>query len=321
MVTRDDSGTGTGPPALSAPDIASAPSVSRPTPATPGAPGAQGRRDPGDQTAAAHAATTSVSSPASSANSSPTVPCPAITTGSSNGWTSVSPRPATGAPAGRRCPCRRSAAPTPRRPRRARRSARARCARHDHGRLHIEGRGHHRERDPVVAAADRDHARRPFGLAQRQQLWRWPRGALNEPVRWSSSSLAVTGTPSSALQARAPAPSASVRRVRRSAARRFRCPRCRSRCFTLPARGENRAARTLARRGTGGQRRSAGRSPHAVHQEVQQPPSAPPRPPAARGAVVSSSRAAAVWTRASHRAAVRPPAASISAVASLGVLR
>lgn len=115
---------------------------------------------------------TSVSSPASSANSSPTVPCPAITTGSSNGWTRVSPSSRnrfTRANALGMSSVSRSDAPA------ASTSAtdRAGCrTRHDHGRLHIERRRHDRERDPVIAAAHRHHPGRQLGLAERQQFRR-----------------------------------------------------------------------------------------------------------------------------------------------------
>ena len=81
----------TGSPAASARAIASAPSVSTPQIRTPGISALIATATPEINAPPPMLTRTSVSGGASSASSTPTVPWPASTVGSSNGWTSVIP--------------------------------------------------------------------------------------------------------------------------------------------------------------------------------------------------------------------------------------
>ena len=136
-------------------------------------------------------ATTIVSTPGTSSRiSSPTVPAPAITIGSSNGWTKVRPV------------CSRSSWSRSKRRARARRLQidrgavaaggvdlrGARALPHHEQRIEALGGRGPRERLRVVPGRDADHA--GLALVGESALTRLsaPR-ALNEPVRWKSSAL------------------------------------------------------------------------------------------------------------------------------------
>ncbi len=195
--TIDDSATGSGPPAFSASDIACAPSVSTPHTRSPGLRARNAAATPEISAPPPTLTRTSVRSPASAANSRPTVPWPASTTGSSKGWTSVSPS----------CCSRVMRANALSMPSVSRTDAPASSA------ICTARAGAERGITTVAftcraaaitasaipwlppltattpAARSASSSDSSFAAAPR---------ALNEPVRCSSSSLAVTGTPSSA---------------------------------------------------------------------------------------------------------------------------
>ena len=139
---------------------------------------------------------TTSASGTSSSISTPTVPWPAITSGSSYGCTSVRPVSSTsrsrcsnaagmsGGESSTVAPYARAAAIF---------IGRRRLPHHDERVDALDG-GRVRERLRVVAGGDGDHAARLLLVVSVESLFRTPRG-LNAPVRWRSSALKCTGTP------------------------------------------------------------------------------------------------------------------------------